>query len=102
MTANNDNQLYRSTSDEQIELDRAELQELETLLYRLPDDLVVRGSLVSAAEYRVRASAALRAMADLLTAIQQHPLGVSRAKLVSPLRMWRTARAVIRDRLRQR
>lgn len=85
---------YENTSNAQIETDINELSELEQLLYQLPDHLVVStAGKTTATEYRMRATAALRAMTELLVEVRDHPIGVTRARLVAPLAKWREDRA---------
>lgn len=85
---------YETATNEQLDADYAELSELESLLYQLPDHLIVsRHGKTSAAEYRTRMSTALRTLGELVTEVRLHPAGGARAKLIAPLVRWRTDRA---------
>lgn len=94
---------YETATSEQLDADYAELIELEALLYQLPDALVLpRSGKTSAAEYRTRMSAALRAMSELVYEVRVHPVGVTRARLIAVLSRWRQARARCQEILRHR
>jgi hypothetical protein len=83
-------------ADEEFQSDLTELLELESLLYRLPDS-VIAGKCMLGAQYRARMSAVLKLLGDLVTEVQLHPVGVTRARLVATLARWRASRARYAD-----
>jgi hypothetical protein len=91
------------TRREEIAADVAELAELERLLAGLPEELVIayalRSGRASAAQYRLRMFASLRAMKGLIEEIGEMPVSVGRAKLMNALGRWREHRAKIAERL---
>lgn len=83
--------------------DHAELVAIDQLMGTLPDHLLVihgqRAHKIQALEFRVRASAAFRALDDLAAVVAAMPDGPARRDLVRVLKRWRATRGRISDRL---
>lgn len=76
----------------EMDADQAHLVDIERELALLPIPVDVMA----------RIGAAFRFAHDTLEEIHRHPMGVSRAKLLEPIRRWRAKRATIAQNLGRR
>lgn len=97
---------FRIANQQQLDQDRAELEDLEAMLMRLPEEILVAYARMTrtrdTAEFRLRAAAAFAAMQEMIAVVGTQQPGPTRAKIAEPLQRWRVARDKIMARLRPR
>jgi len=91
------NNRMRQREHGDINIDRDELIDLERFLALAEFSRSV--DRYTAASVRARLGAAFKVLNEVLTVIDEHPLGSTHAKLVEPLRRWRAVRAIVGARI---